>query len=79
MPSELARLGVTGREAEVLRLIGSGLPNADIAARLYVSVRTVEAHVSSLLAKLHARNRAELAARTAAIDFDGQKATAHDR
>ena len=45
----------------MLRLLGDGLPNAEIAPRLYVSVRTVEAHVSSLLAKLGARNRAQLA------------------
>jgi DNA-binding NarL/FixJ family response regulator len=37
--------------------------NADIAARLYLSVRTVESQVSSLLAKLGARNRTDLAAR----------------
>ena len=61
VPEELAAAGVTAREAEVLRLVGEGLPNAEIAQRLYVSVRTVEAHVSSLLAKLHARSRAHLA------------------
>ncbi len=55
------RAGVTAREADVLRLVGDGLPNAEIAQRLYVSVRTVEAHVSSLLTKLNARNRAQLA------------------
>jgi DNA-binding CsgD family transcriptional regulator len=67
---ELAAAGVTAREADVLRLVGQGLPNADIAEQLYVSVRTVEAHVSSLLRKLGARNRAELARRTATIDLD---------
>ena len=61
LPDGLAAAGVTAREAEVLRLVGEGLPNAEIAERLYVSVRTVEAHVSSLLVKLGARNRAQLA------------------
>jgi len=44
------------READILSLLGAGLTNADIAAQLYLSVRTVESHVSSLLAKLGARH-----------------------
>ncbi len=67
---ELAAAGVTARESEVLRLIGQGMPNAEVAERLYISVRTVESHVSSLLTKLDARNRGELAVRSSAIDFD---------
>jgi DNA-binding CsgD family transcriptional regulator/tetratricopeptide (TPR) repeat protein len=70
LPAELAKAGITAREVEVLQLIGKGLPNADIADQLFVSVRTVEAHVSSLLTKLHARNRGELTVRSASIDFD---------
>jgi DNA-binding CsgD family transcriptional regulator/tetratricopeptide (TPR) repeat protein len=69
VPEALEAAGVTGREAEVLRLLGEGLPNAEIAGRMFVSVRTVESHVSSLLAKLHARNRGELTARSASISF----------
>jgi DNA-binding CsgD family transcriptional regulator len=71
LPSELERAGVTAREAEVLKLIGTGLPNAEIAQHLYISVRTVEAHVSSLLSKLGARNRGELTVRSASVAFDG--------
>jgi DNA-binding CsgD family transcriptional regulator len=55
--------GVTRREADILSLLAAGLTNADIAAQLYLSVRTVKSHVSSLLAKLGARNRTDLAAR----------------
>ncbi len=69
VPAELASSGVTAREAEVLRLLGEGLSNADIAAKLYLSVRTVETHVSSLLAKLQARNRGQLTAVSSAISF----------
>jgi DNA-binding CsgD family transcriptional regulator len=50
---------LTARELEVLELMIQGLRNADIAARLYVSSKTVEHHVSAILAKLDARSRAE--------------------
>lgn len=50
------------REIEVLRLLGEGLTNAEIAARLYISTKTVASHVGSIFAKLHLRNRAEAAA-----------------
>ena len=56
----LLRLGITAREAEVLELVGERLPNKDIAARLYLSPRTVEKHVASLLLKTGAANRAAL-------------------
>lgn len=64
--ARLAERGVTRREAEVLAALGERLTNAEIAARLYLSERTVESHVSSLLRKLGARNRIELAASAAA-------------
>ena len=50
------------REAEVLAALGEHLSNAQIAARLHLSVRTVETHVSSLLRKLDAADRRALAA-----------------
>jgi predicted ATPase/DNA-binding CsgD family transcriptional regulator len=53
--------GVSDREAEVLALLAHRATNAEIAARLYISVRTVESHVASLLRKLGASDRRELA------------------
>lgn len=52
-------LGLTRRECEVLALIFEGAGNREIAARLVRSPRTVEHHVSSILAKLNAGNRME--------------------
>ena len=53
--------GVSEREAEVLALVAERATNAEIAARLFVSVRTVESHVSSLLRKLDVPDRRALA------------------
>jgi DNA-binding NarL/FixJ family response regulator len=58
-------LGLTRRQREVLQLIAEGLTNADIGSRLYLSERTVDHHVSALLAKLGVESRRE-AARIAA-------------
>jgi DNA-binding CsgD family transcriptional regulator len=53
---------LTTREAEVLELLSHGLSNREIAARLVVSAKTIEHHVSQVLGKLGLRNRSEAAA-----------------
>ena len=63
VPPDLRAVGVTGREMEVLRLVGDGLANPEIAARLHLSRRTVETHVGNLLAKTGAAGRAQLRGR----------------
>ncbi len=73
VPTELAKHGVTARETEVLRLLGDGLSNAAVGDRLFLSVRTVETHVSSLLAKLHVESRGQLTALSAGVDYDDRQ------
>jgi DNA-binding CsgD family transcriptional regulator len=53
---------LTAREQEVLELLGHGLSNPEIAARLYVSRKTAAHHVSRILTKLNLRSRAAAAA-----------------
>ncbi len=67
LPGSLRALGVTEREADVLKLVAQGLGNREIAARMFLSPRTVEKHVASLLAKTGLR-RAQLAGYSAGLD-----------
>jgi DNA-binding NarL/FixJ family response regulator len=52
---------------DVLALVATGSTNAQIAARLFLSPRTVETHVASLLAKLGATDRGQLRRRVVAL------------
>ncbi|MGZ6897088.1 MAG: LuxR C-terminal-related transcriptional regulator [Acidimicrobiia bacterium] len=61
-PGSEAIAGLTARETDVLELLGSGATNAEIGARLFISAKTVEHHVSRILAKLGVRSRAEAVA-----------------
>ncbi|MDX8540521.1 MULTISPECIES: response regulator transcription factor [Mesorhizobium] len=58
-PDPLSQL--TGREAEILRLVAEGLSNKEVAARLSLQEKTVKHHMTRVLAKLNVRNRTEAA------------------
>jgi DNA-binding CsgD family transcriptional regulator len=60
VPYQLRALGVTGREVEVLELVADGLTNREVAARLYLSPKTVDRHVSNLFDRTGRRSRTEL-------------------
>ncbi|MDO4503461.1 MAG: response regulator transcription factor [Coriobacteriia bacterium] len=53
-------LSLTPRELEILQLLAKGFTNREISERVYLSVKTVEAHRSKIYAKLHLKSRAEL-------------------
>ena len=67
LPGQLRALGVTEREADVLRLAAQGLGNKEIAEAMFLSPRTVEKHVASVLAKTGLR-RSQLAGYAAGLD-----------
>lgn len=56
---ELARLGLSGREQEVLQLMAEGLSNQEIADQLFVSLNTVKTHCSRIFEKLDVRRRTQ--------------------
>ncbi len=64
-------LGLTRREREVLGLICAGHTNAEIAAQLFLSTKTVDHHVSAVLTKLHAPTRNAAASQAARLGLAG--------
>ena len=60
VPAALRAHGVTSREVDVLSLLARGLTNAAISEQLFLSPRTVETHIASLLAKSGTANRQQL-------------------
>jgi DNA-binding NarL/FixJ family response regulator len=60
---------LTSRELDVLRLVADGLRNAAVAERLFLSPRTVDHHVSSVLRKLGASTRGEAVAEARRLDL----------
>jgi class 3 adenylate cyclase len=67
------------REAEVLELVGSHLSNPQIAERLYISVRTVESHVASLIRKVGVADRRALVAYAAEGNYSPEGVSDHVR
>ena len=68
IPAEGGAGVLSKREADVARLVADGLTNKQIGARLFISERTVDSHVRSILNKLGASSRAQIAARVTSPD-----------
>jgi DNA-binding CsgD family transcriptional regulator len=56
---EIARLGLSARELEVLQLMAEGLSNQEIASRLFLSLNTIKTHSSNIFEKLDVRRRTQ--------------------
>ena len=74
-----AKVELTAREMEIIRELAQGASNRDIARRLIISENTVKNHVRNVLAKLHLRNRREVAAYAQRHGLISSKRTTSDR
>jgi DNA-binding NarL/FixJ family response regulator len=70
LPAERTLARLTPREVEVLRLLVEGRSNRQIAKQLFISGKTVSAHVTNILAKLGVHSRLEAAARARELGLD---------
>jgi DNA-binding NarL/FixJ family response regulator len=64
---------LTGREEQILATVARGLTNGEIAAELYITLSTVKTHIASLMTKIGARNRVEIAIWAYETDRAGRK------
>jgi DNA-binding NarL/FixJ family response regulator len=64
---------LSDRELEIANLIANGASNPDIARALFLSRKTVERHVSNILAKLEVKNRTQVAARMVGSDLQASQ------
>jgi DNA-binding CsgD family transcriptional regulator len=69
VPAQMRRLGITSREMDVFLLVARGHSNSEIAAKLYISPKTVETHIASLVAKTGKGGRRELVAHAARFTY----------
>ena len=66
-PKQLAKLGLSKREYEILQLITDGLSNQQIAGKLYISENTIKKHISNLFLKLDVERRTEAVKKAKAL------------
>jgi DNA-binding CsgD family transcriptional regulator len=67
VPADMRKLGVTSREMDVFSLVAAGSSNSAIAEKLFISPKTVETHIASLIAKTGQSGRRELVAHAATL------------
>jgi DNA-binding CsgD family transcriptional regulator len=58
--ADLAPVGVTAREREIIQLVAEGHSNKEVASTLGISVKTIEAHRANIMRKLHLRSVSDL-------------------
>ena len=66
-PKQLAKLGLSKREYEILQLITEGLSNQQIAGKLFISENTIKKHISNLFLKLDVERRTEAVKKAKAL------------
>ena len=71
MSSEIARAGLSKRQLEVLKLLGEGKTNAEIAKALFRSPNTIKLHVSAILRQLNLKSRTQAALLASKLPREG--------